>query len=496
MLLLSSLTPSGHEQEIWSAGRVLISGTSLPVICSGPSRPHQPALALSEHVHPYLARSCPDTSSARCRSGEARASLSGCLHPGPLFVEVMPQPSLPSRRSKAKLAIVEQPPYQKAMERYDVAVVGLGALGSAALYHAALKGAKVIGFEQFELGHVHGASHDTSRIVRTSYDKPEYVNLAKAAYKDWADLEKAAGFKLLHTTGGLTFLEKNGPTLADRYTSSLDANNIPYELLDAKQLRERWPQFQIRDDVDVVYTADSGIVHAAKSVSTMQFLARSHGAVLKEHTRVDSVTPSNPGGPVTIETSSGLFQASKVILTTDAWTNKLLAPLNSQIPLTVSQEQVTYYKPTQPASFTSPAFPLFIYEGEQTFYGFPCFGEPTIKVGRDCAQNFMTPETRTYVHSQKLLKELTSFVDGFIPDPSRETLRTITCLYTVTPERQIILSPLRNHQDIILGLGAAHGFKFAPALGRILAELAIDGTSRDDISKFGLPGATAREAKL
>ncbi|KIX00092.1 uncharacterized protein Z518_10229 [Rhinocladiella mackenziei CBS 650.93] len=373
------------------------------------------------------------------------------------------------------------------MEHFDVAIVGLGALGSAAAYQAARKGAKVVAFEQFELGHVHGSSHDTSRIVRTSYGSPEYVALAKAAYKDWADLEKAAGLKLLTVTGGVTFLNKDGPTPASDYARSLDANNIPYELLDAAEVHRRWPQFQVGDDIVTVYTADSGIVHAAKSVTAMQYVARSYGAVLKERTRVESVKPQTSGKGVILETSQGQFHAAKVILAADAWTNKLLAPLGAEIPLAVTQEQVTYFKPTDTAAFKSDRFPVWIWGKDLWFYGFPCFGEPTIKAGRDNAENFMTPEQRTYVHSPKLFQQLSCFLDKLIPDKDRLPLRTVTCQYTITPDRQFIISPLEKHHDIIVGLGAAHAFKFAPAFGRVLAELAIDGRTKEDISSFGIP---------
>ena len=381
------------------------------------------------------------------------------------------------------------------MEKFDVAVVGLGALGSAATYQAALKGAKVIGFEQFEFGHVHGSSHDTSRIVRTSYDAPEYVALARSAYKDWAKLEEATGQKLLNITGGVVFVTKNGTTSVKDWTSSLDTNGVPYEQLGHKEVMKRWPQFNIGDNVDTVYTPDTGIVHASRSVAAMQYLARSHGAVLKEHTRVERVTRQSSGG-VIIETSKGRFHAAKVILAADAWTNKLLSPLNAEIPLEVTQEQVTYYKPSNPEAWTQQNFPVWIWGGDIWFYGFPSFGEPTIKAGRDRAENFMAPENRSYVHSQELLQQLTSFMNDVMPDKDRQTLRTVTCQYTVTPDRQFIISPLEKHRDIIVGLGAAHAFKFAPAFGRVLAELAIDGQTTDDISKFGIPKVASRSSKL
>ncbi|KAJ6176176.1 hypothetical protein N7485_003090 [Penicillium canescens] len=382
------------------------------------------------------------------------------------------------------------------MEQYDVAVVGLGVLGSAAAYHAAQKGKKVVAFEQFELGHVHGASHDTSRIVRTTNSSPEYVALAQAAYKDWAALEKATHQKLLTITGGVFFLPKDAPTPIGDFTRSLDARNVPYEVLNAKEVNKRWPQFDIPDTVDTVYTADTGIAHAAKTVLAMQSLARIHGAVLKEHTRVDRVVPKASGSGVVIQTSKGQVHAAKVILAADAWTNKLLAPLGVHIPLSVMQEQVTYFKPTEEQAWESSRFPVWIWGGDPCFYGFPSFGEPTIKAARDTSNNFMTPEQRTYVHSPQLLEQLNSFMGKVMPDNGRQPLRTVTCQYTITPDRQFVISPLEKHRDIIVGLGAAHAFKFAPAFGRVLAELAIDGKSTEDLSKFGIPQTATYTSKL
>jgi sarcosine oxidase len=382
------------------------------------------------------------------------------------------------------------------MEQYDVAVVGLGVLGSAAAYHAAQKGKKVVAFEQFELGHVHGASHDTSRIVRTTNSSPEYVALAQAAYKDWAALEKATDQKLLTITGGVFFLPKDAPTPIGDFTRSLDARNVPYEVLNAKEVNKRWPQFDIPDTVDTVYTADTGIAHAAKTVLAMQSLARTHGAVLKEHTRVDRVIPKASGSGVVIQTSKGQVHAAKVILAADAWTNKLLAPLGVHIPLSVMQEQVTYFKPTEEQAWESSRFPVWIWGGDPCFYGFPSFGEPTIKAARDTSNNFMTPEQRTYVHSPQLLEQLNSFMGKVMPDNGRQPLRTVTCQYTITPDRQFVISPLEKHRDIIVGLGAAHAFKFAPAFGRVLAELAIDGKSTEDLSRFGIPQTATYTSKL
>lgn len=385
---------------------------------------------------------------------------------------------------------------------YDVAVVGLGALGSAAAYQATKKGAKVIAFEQFELGHVRGASHDTSRIVRTSYEAPEYVALAKSSYRDWRQLEEDAKQKLLTITGGVVLLPKDGPGVpasddwnnsiptAKQWAKGLDANNLPYELLDHNQANKRWPQFNLKEDMAAIYSADTGIVHAAKAVTAMQFLARLHGAEMKEQCKVHRVIPKesvhNSSSGVTIETSQGIFSASKVVLAGDGWVNELLEPLGLTIPLKVTQEQVTYFRPTNPRAYEPDQFPVWIWVGEDWAYGFPVYGEPTIKAGLDNSEQYTTSSTRSFIPSQEKIDKLDSLLQYFTPDKGREQMRTVTCLYTRTPGRQFVVSPIKEHKDIIVLMGAAHGFKFAPTIGRVAAELAINGDTKEDISKFSL----------
>lgn len=369
------------------------------------------------------------------------------------------------------------------MESFDVAVVGMGALGSAAAYHLARKGVNVVAFEQYELGHVRGASHDTSRIIRTSYGAPEYVRLAKSAYRDWADFEEVAGEQFVSITGGVIFIPTPGKYSAADFTASLDTEGVAYELLDADEVNTRWPQFAIPDNVQTVYTADSGMVHASRSVAALQMQARVHGAVIRDRTAVERLSPEGSG--VIVHTAKGDVRAGKVVLAADAWTNALLEPLGAAVPLVTMQEQVTYFKPDRPALFDRDAFPVWIWEDEYCFYGFPTFGEPTIKAARDMSDNVMAPEDRTFVPSPELIEQLASFMGETIPG-SGQILRTVTCQYALTPDRRFIISPLDEHPDVILALGAGHAFKFTPAIGRILAELAVDGGTTDDIAAFGV----------
>jgi len=373
------------------------------------------------------------------------------------------------------------------METFDVAVVGMGALGSAAAYHLARKGVNVVAFEQFELGHVRGASHDTSRIIRTSYGAPEYVRLAQSAYKDWADFEAVAGEQFVTITGGLIFIPTDGPYSAADFTFALDAEGVPYELLSPADVKTRWPQFELPENVETVFTADSGIVHAARSVAALQMQARAHGAVIRDRTPVTKLTPGASG--TVVHTAQGDVLARKVILAADAWTNTLLEPLGAEIPLITMQEQVTYFKPSDPDAYDRDLFPVWIWEDTECYYGFPTFGEPTIKAARDKSDHLMTPAERTYVPSPELLEQLRSFMGATIPG-SGDALRTVTCQYAITPDRNFVIGPLERYPDIIVALGAGHAFKFTPAIGRILAELAVDGVTSDDIATFAVPSRT------
>lgn len=367
------------------------------------------------------------------------------------------------------------------METFDVAVVGLGALGSAATYQLARRGVRVVAFEQYELGHVRGSSHDTSRIIRTSYGAPQYVRLAQSAYRDWADFEQVAGERFTTRTGGLVFLPTDGPFAAADFASSLSETDVPYELLDSAEVAARWPQFRLPANVETIYTADSGIVHASRSVAALQMQARAYGAVIRDRTPVERLTPG-PGG-VVVHTPTGDVRARKVVVAADAWINTLLEPLGASIPLVVMQEQVTYFKPSDPGQYDRERFPVWIWEDEHCFYGFPTYGEPTIKAARDVSENIMSPEERTFEPSPELLAELTEFMGRTIPGSGR-ALRTVTCQYALTPDRRFVLGPVAEHPDIIVGLAAGHGFKFTPAIGRVLAELALDGESSDDVSQF------------
>ncbi len=376
-----------------------------------------------------------------------------------------------------------------------VGVIGLGGLGSATAYWLARRGVDVVGFEQFELGHVRGASHDHSRIIRRSYHTPAYVELTAEAYRSWETVEGDAGEAIITRTGGIDLFPMGAAIDASTYTGSLAAAGVPYEWIDGDEVRRRWPAFQhgtlIDDEVHAVYSAETGIVPAGPATATMQRLAREHGAELRDHSPVAAVRPVD--GEVDVVLASGeVVRCGSVVIAADAWTNRLLAPLGHEIPLAITREQVSYFPHTDLDRFAVGKFPVWIWMDDPSFYGFPVFGRlDGVKGSEDCGGDEVDPDTRTFDPDagmeQRLAEFMTSLVGGGFGAPS-----TTTCLYTLTSDRDFVCDRLPDHPQVHVALGAAHGFKFAAWFGRELAALAAGDPVHDALAPFAFDRAALR----
>ncbi len=373
-------------------------------------------------------------------------------------------------------------------EVFDYAVVGLGALGSAAAHQLARHGHSVVGLERFELGHHRGASHDTSRILRHSYHTPEYVRLTLDAYDDWARLEEESGETLVTVTGGLDLFPPE-PTipLAD-YVRSLGEVGVSHQLLDVKEITARWPQFVLPEGTVGLHQERAAIVPAGPGTAVLQRLAVRHGAELRDHSPVSAIRDLGSGG-VEVVSGDTTYRCRGVVVCADAWTNDVLGSLGHRIPLTVTLEQATYFAPDEPGQFAPGRFPLWIWMDEPSFYGFPCYGEATVKAAQDCGGPEIDPEDRPDLAGggvdEGRLALLAGHLAGILPGAGRP-VRSLRCQYTLTPDRDFVLGPVPGHPSVVVGLGAAHGFKFAPTFGRLLADLVTTGESATDLSTFRL----------
>ena len=375
-------------------------------------------------------------------------------------------------------------------KRCDVVVAGLGALGSATCRELARRGRSVVGLERFELGHTRGASHDTSRILRHSYHTPGYVRLTQEAYDDWARLEREAGASLVTRVGGLDLFPPDTSISAVDYTASLTEVGIDFELLDAAETTRRWPQLRLPDGTLVLHQADAAIVPAGRGTRTMQDDARAHGADLRPHTPVTSVRDLGGRGLV-VRTPRGELHCGALVVTADAWTNEVLAGLGVEVPLEVTLEQVTYFRPERPDDFAPGRLPLWIWMDDPCYYGFPTYGEPTVKAAQDCGGPTVDPARRTSDPDPEMVERLAAHLARILPDSGRP-VRSVRCQYTLTPDRDFVLGPVPGHPSVMVGLGAAHGFKFAPTFGRLLADLALTGETATDLTAYRMdrPGLT------
>jgi sarcosine oxidase len=373
-----------------------------------------------------------------------------------------------------------------AGREFDVAVVGLGGLGSAAAYWLARRGANVVGFEQFELGHVRGASHDHSRIIRRSYHTPEYVRLAAQAYDAWRAVEAESRQRMITITGGVDLFPVDAAIDHRSYTTSLDAERVPYEWIDGAEIRRRWPAFAagslVTDDVMGVYSPQTGIVPAGPGTKVMQELAVARGAVLRSNTPVRAIRPV--GGEVDIVTDDGVQRVGSVVITADAWTNRVLHDLDLSIPLAVLREQVSYFPHADLTPFGVGRFPVWIWMDDPCFYGFPVFGDmAAVKGAEDCGGREVEPDTRTFDPDVAMEGRLGGFMRGLVGEGFGAP-RTTTCLYTLTSDRDFVLDRLPGYPQVSVALGAAHGFKFASWFGRTLAGLALGDEPAADLAPF------------
>jgi sarcosine oxidase len=403
-----------------------------------------------------------------------------------------------NRRFATKQSLQVAARYDPAVRtEWDAVVVGLGAIGSGAAYWLSRRlGDRVLGLEQFELGHSRGAGQDHSRIIRLSYHRPEYVRLARRAYATWAEVEAASGTRIVTRTGGLDIGPRQAAIPLGDYMAAMTAEGVPYEHLDGPEIVRRWPQWRLGDEHHGLYQADAGIADPNRANAAHQRLARDHGATLLEHSPVTRLRDAGGGGVEVHLADGAVHHAGQVVLAADAWTNELLAAFDRHLPLTIIQAQVTYFEPLDPAAFAPDRFPIWIWMDDPSFYGFPTYGEAGPKAAEDVGGGAVSPVTRTFEKDEVGFARLTDFLTRHLPGHLGPEILTKTCLYTLTPDRDFVVDRLPDEQNVLVALGAAHAFKFASVLGRILSELVVDGTtpSAGELERFRIDRPILLEA--
>jgi sarcosine oxidase len=372
------------------------------------------------------------------------------------------------------------------METADVIVVGLGGMGTAAAWQLARRGLTVLGLEQFALGHDRGSSHGHTRIIRQAYyEHPDYVPLVRRAYEGWFELEQARGEHLLTTCPCLT-LGPPDSELVQGVRRSAHEYGLPIEDLDAGEVQRRFPAFDLSGAGDVcgVVEHTAGFLYVDRCVQAMADEARQLGARLRENETV--VGWERRGDGVVVRTPSGEYGAARLVLTAGPWAGRLLGEYVRS--LRVMRQVVLWHGSARPELFRRDRFPIFIAEATGSyFYGLPALDPRGVKVARHYgAAELPGPEGVSREVTEEDRAPVGAFLRRYLP-AAAESRHGSVCLYTLTPDRHFVIDRYPGVEGVALAAGfSGHGFKFAPVVGEVLADLAVEGKTARPIELFQL----------
>lgn len=371
----------------------------------------------------------------------------------------------------------------------DLAVLGLGAAGSSALWRAAARGASVVGFEQFEPGHPHGSSHGHSRLFRTALvEGPHYVGLAQHAQQLWRELESATGTDLLTLCGGV-FLGPEHGRLLPPILETIRAHDLPHELLGATEVRDRFGQHAVDDGTVGVLDPGTGVVRCEQGIRAAVRAASDLGAQVRPGERILAIEPSD--GQVAVRSAGPdgdrTWRFRRVVVATGAWTAGLLPALT--VPMDVRRTLLTWFTPrTSPGEFGPDRFGVFLHEAD----GYLAWGAPAlegygVKVGLHDLKVPQVPDPSTNplrVEPQEWA-EVAGWVSRRLPGLDPEQVRAEGCMYTHTPDEAFSIGVPAAYPGVVLAAACSgHGFKHASAVGDAAAALALDQEPPVDLGPF------------
>jgi sarcosine oxidase len=269
------------------------------------------------------------------------------------------------------------------------------------------------------------------------------------------------------------------------------SEGVEFEELDAGEIMRRWPPFRLTDDVHGLFQAEGGIAMAARANAAHQRMAKEHGAHLKDRVPVTDVRST--GGEVDVTAGGLAYRCRRLVIAAGPWSNNVLECFAGNLPLEITQEQVTYFETPHLRDFEPGRFPVWIWMDDPCYYGFPVFGERGTKIAQDAGGKPVTAETRTFEPDPANLKGVEDFARRYLPTALGPVIYTKTCLYTLTPDRDFVIDFVPDNENVMVAIGAGHAFKFAGVIGRILSELAVNGQTPSDLSPFTIERPILKE---
>ena len=372
-----------------------------------------------------------------------------------------------------------------------VIVIGLGAMGSAAAQYLAERGCQVIGFDLFSPPHAHGSSHGLTRIFRQAYfEDYRYVPLLIRAFELWQKLEVDSGVRVLHLPGALVMGPESG-RLVSQSAESAVRFSLAHELLDAGELRRRYPVFSLQSDTYALLERDAGYLLLEQCLEQQLRLAARAGAQLHTNEPVIDWHAASDGSSVTVRTAIGTYSADRLVITAGPWAPQVLASL--ALPMCTTRQVLYWFSPKNSIEdYREQRLPVYLIEAERDellVYGFPLTGPESegVKVALHGSKDACTPDTicRDILASDE--QSIRARLADTLPELAGRLLRAETCIYTMTPDENFLLGTHPDHPCVTLAAGfSGHGFKFAPVIGEIIADLVSLGSTTAKIDMFFL----------
>jgi sarcosine oxidase len=377
---------------------------------------------------------------------------------------------------------------------FECIVIGAGAAGASTAYQLAKRGKSVLLLEQYAIGHDRGASQGHSRIFRFAYDNADYAKMAMRSLTSWRKLEADAGLNLLTMTGGLD-VGVAGAASLEATAQGMSSAGASFERLTSSELMRRFGQWHVPENWVALHSQDAGILNPTHCIEVIAGMARAYGATVLEHTTVQKLELDTN----TVVTSRGSFSSDKIIVAAGAWLPELIPNLNLNLEITL--ESGVFFRPKNLAMFMPERFPLFIehrmttpqterFDAAQA-YGFPIFGLPGVKIGLHHSGEIVTASNRHFEVSQRTLETLQTWMLEHLPDAAGEIIHAKTCLYSNTKNHDFLIDwhsafdPEGSSDVLIASPCSGHGFKFAPFMGELLADMVTNQGNPFQLERFG-----------
>lgn len=371
------------------------------------------------------------------------------------------------------------------MTSYDTIVLGVGGMGSAAVYHLSRRCQRVLGIDSHDIPNTMGSSHGVTRIIRLAYcEDPSYVPLLRRAYELWHELEETAHEQLLITTGSLD-IGPEGSMVFQGSLESCELHGLPYEALSGREVNRRFPGYQLSEDLHAVYQPDGGFVLPERCIVTHVEAAMNAGAEVHGREKVVAWEPDGAG--VRVKTDRDTYTAERLVVSAGAWASSLVPSLAQVV--SPERQVMGWFHPTNADLFQAASFPVFNLMAEEgRYYGFPIYGVPGLKVGRyHHLEETVHPDTMDREPNALDEETLRVLVRRYFPQANGPTMALKTCIFTNTSDEHFVIDLHPEAPQVVLAAGfSGHGFKFCSVMGEVLADLAQDGKSPHDLSLFSL----------